>query len=196
MKVGILGGSFDPVHLGHLIIGQETAEMLGLEVLYFVPCRTPPHKPERRLAAARHRLRMLVDAVKGNPRFALSDIELTRPGPSYSLDTLRAFREILGATTELFLVVGMDSLVDMGSWHRPDDIFRLARVVAAGRPGYRSEDVPARFAERAVRVDVTLTDISSSRVRSFVRDGRSIRYLVPGEVAAYIQRERLYRGSE
>jgi nicotinate-nucleotide adenylyltransferase len=193
VKVGILGGSFDPVHLGHLVIGQETAELLGLEVVYLVPCRVPPHKPDRRLAATRHRMRMLVEAVKDNPRFAVSEIELKRRGPSYSVDTLHAFRQLLGAPAELYLIVGMDSLAQIESWHRPDDIFRLARVVAAGRPGYRQESAPTEFRDRALRVDVTLTDISSSRIRRFVREGRSIRYLVPREVAAYIHKERLYR---
>jgi nicotinate-nucleotide adenylyltransferase len=193
VNVGLLGGSFDPVHVGHLIVGQEAADVLGLDALYFVPCRLPPHKPDRTLASAHHRLRMLVDSSRDNPRFAVSDVELNRAGPSYSVDTLRAFREILGARSALYFVVGMDSLVDMRTWRTPETIFDIATVVAVSRPGFRWEDAPAGFREKAVPLDLTQVDVSSSRVRRFVREGRSIRYLVPPGVAGYIQREGLYR---
>ncbi len=193
MKVGILGGSFDPVHLGHMIIGHETAELMNLDVMYFVPCRVPPHKPDRELAPAYHRVHMLTDAVRDNPRLAVSDVELNRAGPSYSVDTLKAFRSVLGSRSKLHFVVGMDSLVEMHMWHAPERIFELSQVVVAGRPGFASNGGFRDFRAGALTLDVTQVDISSSRVRRFIRDGRSVRYLVPRGIAGYIQREGLYR---
>jgi nicotinate-nucleotide adenylyltransferase len=193
MKIGILGGSFDPVHLGHLLIAQEAAEVLGIGVVYFVPCLVPPHKPERRLTEARHRLRMLIDATRGNPRLAVSDIELYRAGPSYSVDTVQMFHSLMGGGTDLYFLVGMDSLAEMGTWHKPDLLFKLARVIVAGRPGFPAGAASPEFRGQAVPVEVTQVDISSSKVRRFVREGRTIRYLVPPEVAGYIRRQGLYR---
>ncbi len=193
MNVGILGGSFDPVHVGHLIVGQEAVDLLGLDVLYYVPCLFPPHKPDRTLAPARHRLRMLVDSSRDNPRFAVSDVELNRDGPSYSVDTLQAFRAILSTRSELYFVVGMDGLMEMNTWRKPEAIFNLARVVAVGRPGVGRDAAPSDFRRAAMTIDVTQVEISSSRIRQLVREGKSIRYLVPPGVAGYIQREGLYR---
>jgi nicotinate-nucleotide adenylyltransferase len=193
VKVGILGGSFDPVHAGHLIVGQEIAELLGLDVLYYVPCRQPPHKPDRTLAPQHQRLRMLLASTRDNPRFAVSDVELNREGPSYSVDTLRTYRAILGSRSELYFVVGMDSLAEIQTWREPQAILELARVVAMGRPGVRADAALPEFRRETLMVAVTQVDISSSRIRRFVREGRSIRYLVPDGVAGYIQKEGLYR---
>ena len=193
MKVGILGGSFDPVHVGHLIVGQEVAELLELDVLYYVPCRLPPHKPDRALAPEHHRLRMLLASTRDNARFAVSDVELSREGPSYSVDTLRTFRAVLGLRSELYFVVGMDSLLEMQTWREPQAVFKLARGVAVGRPGVRPDAAPPGFRREALMLDATQVDISSSCIRRFVREGRSIRYLVPAGVAGYIQKEGLYR---
>ncbi len=193
MKIGILGGSFDPVHLGHLVVAQEAAEVLDLDVVYFVPCLVPPHKPERRLTEAGDRLRMLVDATSDNPRLAVSDIELCRPGPSYSVDTVKMFHSFMGGGIELYFLIGMDSLAEMGTWHKPDLLFKLARVVVAGRPGFPAGAASPEFRGRAVPIEVTQVDISSSKVRRYVREGRTIRYLVPPEVAGYIRRKGLYR---
>lgn len=186
MKIGVFGGTFDPVHLGHLIAASEVHSALGLDRLLWIPAAVPPHKRGRVRTSAAARLAMVRAAVRDDPRFEVDDLELRRPGPSYTVDTLRALGERF-AGSALFLILGVDVLRDLHSWHQPDQIARLARLVVLARAG---ESAPIEYDVRVVegpRIDISATDI-----RQRVAERRSIRYLVPDGVREIIEREGLY----
>jgi nicotinate-nucleotide adenylyltransferase len=185
--IGLLGGSFDPVHHAHLIVGQVALERLGLEQLRFVPAREQPFKIGRHGAGAEHRAAMLALALAGTPEFALERAELDRPGPSYTIDTLRGLRE-REPGVELVLLLGADAARELGAWHRAADIPGLARVVVFARPGSPVPDSPLISAA----IEVPGLDISATEIRRRAREGRSLRYWVPDPVAEYISRHRLY----
>jgi len=197
-RLGILGGSFDPIHVGHLVVAEILAYELDLEHVIFLPAGQPPHKPTQTLAPDADRLRMIELSIQGVPEFSASTLDLDRPGPSYTADTLEELRARTGPATELFFLMGMDSLRDFPRWHRPERIAALARLGVARRPGV---DVSRREVEIQVpaargRIDiinVPLIDISSSDIRDRVRTGRPYRFQVLPEVAAYIREAGLYR---
>jgi nicotinate-nucleotide adenylyltransferase len=185
--VGLLGGSFDPVHHGHLIVGQVAAETLGLATLRFVPAREQPFKGGRHGAPPEDRAAMLKLAIDRHVGFELERAELDRPGPSYTVDTLHTLRE-REPGAELVLLLGADAAAELDQWHRATEIPGLARIVVFARPG---SVVPASSKiHQTVRVPAV--DISATDVRRRVREGRSIRYLVPDAVADYVARHRLY----
>ncbi len=203
-RIGIMGGSFDPVHAGHLIIAQDAAERLGLSAVVFIPAAIPPHKQELQRVDAGHRLAMLRLATESNPRFSVSDIELRRGGVSYTVDTLRAMRDI-HSDAALFLIVGRDTLVDFHTWHRTDEILELCEVATLLRPGEDSLAViaekiqlPAEQRERLLRnvIDAHQIEVSSSEIRMRLAEGLGIRHLVPPEVENYIYENGLYQGRE
>jgi nicotinate-nucleotide adenylyltransferase len=185
--VGLFGGSFDPVHHGHLIVGQVAAETLGLDSLRFVPAREQPFKQGRHGASAEHRAAMLDLAVAGMPGLEVERAELERPGPSYTVDTLRAIRA-REPGTDLVLLLGADAAAELESWREAAEIPRLAEVVVFARPGIT---VPASpLVSRTIRVPAI--EISATDVRRRAREGRSLRYWVPDAVAEYATRHRLY----
>lgn len=211
--VGVFGGTFDPIHHGHLRSAEEIAEELDLGRVLFVPSAEPPHKRRRDVAGAAHRLAMVRLAVRGNPRFRASDLEVRRGGRSYSVDTLRHLRRRLGPQAGLWFFVGLDAFREIESWRDYADIFALADVVvtsrppAAGRPGEEELPVAVRdqFCYRRGRGwihrsghtilfrSVTPLAISATDIRARLALGRSVRYLVPTAVQRYIDRHRLYR---
>lgn len=197
-RVGILGGTFDPIHFGHLAAAQEVAWVLGLARVLFVPAHLQPLKGAAPGAAPADRAAMVRLAIAGNPLFELSTLELDRGGISYTVDTLRELRRADPAAAYWF-ILGMDSLVDLARWHRPDEIFSLVEVAAVHRAGWDRVDVEALQAEipaargRVRIVRIPGVDIASSDLRDRVRQGRPIRYLVPDDVAAYIEAKGLYR---
>jgi nicotinate-nucleotide adenylyltransferase len=208
-RTAIFGGSFNPVHFGHLLMADEMLERLGLDRVVFVPASTPPHKLEASLAPAAHRYEMVRLAVGNHPRFEASDIELRRHGPSYTVDTLAALQR---PGLELFLLVGSETFLDLLSWRQPRRIAELARIVVVPRTGsaFDSEGAAAqkvlheigaeRFAEpvdgitprTVVVVHATSLPISASDLRARARRGRSLAYRTPDAVIAYIERHRLY----
>lgn len=209
----IFGGSFNPVHYGHLVLADEVLEALALDRVVFVPAAVPPHKAPRSLAPAADRYAMVELAVGDDPRFAVSDLELRRSGPSYTVDTLAA---LALPPDELFLVIGSETFLDLLSWREPRRIATLARLVVVPRTGSvfdpdsaaaqkvlreiaaeRFSDVASDgIGDRAVLVvRATSLPISSSDLRRRVREGRSIRYRLPDPVVAYIEAHRLYRGT-
>jgi nicotinate-nucleotide adenylyltransferase len=198
MRVGVLGGTFDPVHLGHLILADTVWELLSLERLLFVPSGNPWRKAGQPITPGHHRLAMVRLALEGSP-FQVWTGELQRPGPSYTVDTLHELRlELPGA--EFFLVMGYDSLLDLPHWHRPQEIISLAFLAVASRPGAEDEGALARveallpgLKSRLVWLDMPPVGISATLVRERVRVGRSIRYLVPPQVEEYIRSQGLYR---
>ncbi len=189
--IGLLGGSFDPVHHGHLIVAQVAAEALGLECLRFVPAREQPFKHGRHSAPAADRAAMLALAVAGAPTFAVERAELERPGPSYTVDTLRALRS-REPEAEFTLLLGADAAAELPDWHDAPELPKLARIVVFARPGSAVPAVPwiARI------IEVPAIDISATEIRRRVREGRSIRYWVPDAVAKYVTGHRLYLDEE
>jgi nicotinate-nucleotide adenylyltransferase len=197
-RIGILGGSFNPPHVAHLVCASEAAAQLDLDRVLFTPVATPPHKDAERDPGAGDRLELCRLAIAGDERLDVCDLEVRRGGPSYTVDTLR---ELHARTPEddLTFIVGGDIGLGMPSWHEPEAVLGLARLAVAERSGAGREDVVKRLAERfpdappPVFFDMPRLDISSSLIRRRVAQGLPIRYLVPDSVAEHIARGRLYR---
>ncbi|MCK5676464.1 MAG: nicotinate-nucleotide adenylyltransferase [Verrucomicrobia bacterium] len=201
-RIGIIGGSFDPLHLGHLIIAQDAVEHLGLSEVVFIPAAIPPHKQQREQVVAEHRLAMLRLALEADARFSVSDIEIRRGGVSYSVDTIRGLKESR-PEAEWVLIVGSDTLVDLHNWYKIDEVLDLCEVATFLRPGENNLEeiagkvlVAEHHRKRLIEniVETHLVEISSTEIRMRVAEGRSIRYLVPAEVELYILEHGLYRG--
>ena len=201
-RIGVFGGSFNPVHLAHLILAECACQKYELDTVVFVPAKVPPHKPEEPLAPAQDRLEMLRLAIESNPHFEVSTVELDRDGPSYTLLTVRELSRTLAPGDTLYLIVGSDSLDDMPTWWRAEELAREVHIVCLQRPGFllgSVDKVRERFGAgvaTAIRegfVDAPLLQISSSAIRSRVASGRSIRYLIPEPVREYIAAHGLYR---
>jgi nicotinate-nucleotide adenylyltransferase len=186
-RLGVFGGTFDPLHHGHLIVAGEAFEALGLDLLLLVPAAQPPHKPGT-AASAEQRLRMLRAATAGDPRFAIEEIELRREGPSYTVDTLRELKR-LHADVQLFFLLGADQFRMLETWREPDEVARLAQLVVFARAG--EEIGPNRYS--GIQVAVSRVDVSGTEIRRRIREGRSIRYYVPEAVRGIIEGEGLYR---
>ncbi len=200
-SVGILGGTFDPIHLGHLAIAEEVRETLGLERVLFVPAAMPPHKPNRTLAPAEHRVAMVELAIADNPAFELSRLEVDRPGPSYAVDTLEALVagiRAAGREPDYTFIVSGEAFAELPTWREPGrllELCRMAVVPRAGRRGPGREWLAERFPGQEGRVtflDGPNLALSASAIRDRVAKGRSIRYLVPAAVIAYIGDHGLY----
>jgi nicotinate-nucleotide adenylyltransferase len=185
MKIGVFGGTFDPVHVGHLAIAQAALDTAGLDRVVFVPARRSPLKDSEPAASEGDRFAMLVLATKEQPRFSVSRVELDREGPSYTVDTLEALRP----TGELFLILGSDALADLAKWRSPERIKGLAKILVARRPGAPEPDA----ASGARAFDAPCLDISSRELRARASRGLSLRYLVPDEVWRHIAQSGLYR---
>lgn len=194
-RLAMLGGTFDPVHIGHLVLAEAAVEQLGLERIVFVPTGVPWRKSHREITPAPERVEMLRLAVAGNPRFEVSTVEIEREGPSYSEVTLAALKDA-NPGCELFFILGQDALADLPNWHDPSAVVGLATLVVAGREGVASsanDDVAlARLNARIVSVEMPVIGVSSTDVRERVAAGRSVRYLVPDAVAEYIESHGLY----
>ena len=191
-RLGIFGGTFDPVHYGHLICADQLSEALGLDLVVFMPCNRSPRKPGYRPAPARHRLEMVKLALRPAPSFVVSDIETRRGGASYTVDTVRQIRTLYGGHVDLWLLMGMDAYLDVLSWKEPDAIFQECSLGVACRPGYRGEQLPGVAQGKTRFVEITSVDISSTAVRGRLRQGRTVKFLLPEVVEAYIRRHRLY----
>lgn len=198
MRVGVFGGTFDPVHVGHLIAAERATELLALDEMLFVPAGQPWFKSGEPVTDAEHRLNMVRLAVESNPRFSVSDVEVVRPGPSYTIDTLEELRAHAGEGKKLFLVLGLDALAEMHRWRSPARVFELATVVGVARPGakFDPETLSGIFpsaAERVIMLDVPMVDVGATELRRRAEQGSSLRYLVPDSVERYIREHGLYR---
>jgi nicotinate-nucleotide adenylyltransferase len=200
-RIGLYGGSFDPIHFGHLICAQSIAEQINLTRVVLILSPRPPHKTGRRLTDAEHRLAMARLAVEGDPLFEVSEIELHRAGPSFTIDTVGAFRAQVGTEAELFWIIGADSLPELPTWRRVSELVRAVHIVTAKRPGSRSADSAALAAAVGQAQARALLDhcietpeigISSTDIRKRVAIGQSIRYMVPEAVGSYIKQKSLY----
>jgi nicotinate-nucleotide adenylyltransferase len=191
MDIGIFGGTFDPPHLGHLVVVEAVSEQLNLERTLFIPAAIPPHKTGRKVSAPAHRVEMTRRAIADNPRFDLSEIEISRKGESYTVDTLNELRG-LSPQEEFFLIIGADELIDFHTWKSPSKILECSQVVVLNRLGSDLSRVEDRLIRRVVFVDVPNIEISSTEIRERVREGKSIKYLVPASVEEYILHVGIY----
>lgn len=197
-RIGLLGGTFNPPHIGHLVCAQEACDQLRLDRVALVPAPRPPHKEVPDDPGPWTRLRLCELAVEGDERLTVEPLELGRPGPSFTVDTLRELRG-RGPGDELTLVVGGDMAASLTTWREPAEILRLATLAVAGREGLSHADIAARLAplhdgSRVVFFDMPRLDVSSTMLRARAAAGRSLRYLVPDAVADEIGRRGLYRG--
>ena len=195
MRLGVVGGTFDPIHNGHIAAAEAAIECAELDEVVFVPTGTPPHRPPT-VASAEQRLEMTRLATADDSRFAVSDVEVTRSGPSYTVDTLLALRNA-NPHAELFLILGWDAAALFRSWHRPAEVIALAPIVVVTRPGRKrpaADDLKAAGLEpgRVVLCERPTPDVSASQIREAVKEGRSVLDLVPAAVARYIASAHLY----
>ena len=192
MKIGVFGGTFDPPHLGHLVAAEAARELLGLDFVRVIPAALSPHKIWRETSPAEIRLEMVRLAFAGNASYIIDEREIQRKGPSYMVDTLSDLRTEFPGDS-LVLLLGRDTLKDFDTWKEPDRILALAEVVALERQvaGLESGDSP--MLKRITRLKTPLVEVSASMIRERVREGKSIRYMVPDGVREYIERHRLYR---
>jgi nicotinate-nucleotide adenylyltransferase len=197
-RIGILGGTFNPVHIGHLLLAQSAAERFELGRVIFMPCRVPPHKDTPSLAPQQHRMAMLEIAIEGDLQFEFSDLELQREGPSYTIDSVRRLKSVY-PDYEICFIIGADTLTELHLWKDIYDLLPLCRFISFQRPGFEN-------VRRKIRLDPPWpeklladlskgvpVDISSSEIRWRLAEGMSIRYLVPAQVEMYIAEHRLYR---
>ncbi len=214
MKWGLFGGTFDPIHFGHLRAAQELIELLNLDRIIFIPAALPPHKTARVITPFEHRLQMLQLAISGNDQFSFSDVESLRPGKSYSIDTVQYFMNSRDKSLELFFITGQDAFDAITTWREWDQLLSLCHFTVMTRPGYQNNGLdhilPAEFATRYIydtQKDffknpegcsiffrkTTFLDISSSNIREKIQRDQSVRYLLPDNVIHYITSNRLYQ---
>ena len=191
-KIGVLGGTFDPIHLGHLLVARDAMEALGLDRVIFVPAAAPPHKVKEETAPAPQRYEMVRLAVEDNPSFSVSGVEIQRSGPSFSVDTVIRLRKE-HEQGDFFFLIGEDNLDDIWSWKEPEKLFQICHVVVIGRAGRDRESKRIELPGPVTNLDVHRINLSSSEIRSMLKKGRSIRYLVPKNVEHYIYEHHLYR---
>ena len=190
-KFGIFGGTFNPPHMAHLLAAEGVRDHLRLNKILFVPAAIPPHKLKEDVIPVQHRLEMVRLAIQGNPSFELSDIEVRRKGPSYTIDTVRELKR-KEPDCEFHLIMGIDLLIDFETWRDPDKILKECKLVAMNRPGFDLGFVDKDLLARVELVNVPSIDISSTNIRRRVKSGRSIRYLVPVAVENYIRENSIY----
>lgn len=199
MKLGIFGGTFDPVHYGHLEIAEQAFRRLQLAKIVFIPAGQPWLKGNHRIEPAHHRLAMLQLALEGRTEFEVSTVEIEREGPSYSVDTLRIMREGIDAKTELFFILGWDSLQELYRWKQPEELMKLCTLIAIVRPGCKPPDMQALertvsgISSGTILLEIPPVDISATGIRSRVKAGEPLEGLVPEKVARYIEANGLYR---
>jgi len=216
MKIGLFGGTFDPIHWGHLRSAEEVSETFGLDRVYFIPASIPPHKRGQTATPAEDRLQMVRRGVSGNSRFSVSTVEISRVGVSYSIDTIRAFNVKKRKGDSLYFIIGLDAFREISTWKDFADIFPLCNFIVTSRPGSKESDplkgtgiavkklfcydfkrknYRHRSGTRILFIELTDIAISASEIRTLVKQGRSIRYLVPSAVERYIKRRSLYVNS-
>ena len=212
MRVGLFGGSFNPIHFGHLRAAEEVREALRLDLVYFVPAASPPHKADGELAPAEHRLAMVRLATKGNRHFMTSDVEIRRSGRSYTIDTVRYYLTTLRQPATLYVLMGADQFAELDTWKEPDELVQLSNLAVHTRL-MNAESGPPRVSVAALKrfgytqaddhyvhssgqtlsfVETTFLPISATEIRRKLQHGESINYLLPGDVVDYIQRHALY----
>jgi len=198
--IGIMGGTFDPIHYGHLVTAEAARTEFNLEKVYFVPSGHPPHKVLEQVTNPEHRYLMTILSICTNPSFEGSRVEINRPGKSYAYDTVKFFKKLF-PHNDLYFITGADAIKEILTWHRVDEILDMCYFVAATRPGYDLADLkkeelkalPHEYLERIVNLEVPAMAISSTDIRRRVRENKSIKYLLPEAVEQYIYKYKLYK---
>ncbi len=193
MKIGIMGGTFNPIHYGHLICAEQVRDGLGYDKILFVPSARPPHKSQPDMVSAEHRFQMVLLATAHNQDFEVSRIELDREGPSYTIQTIKTLRNRYNISTELAWIIGADSLIEYKIWKDFDGVLEQCTMIATTRPNYDMQLVPTEIRNRVRTFKITGIDISATEIRRRLKENLSIQYLVPDSVAEYIKEHRLYR---
>ena len=224
MRIGIMGGTFDPIHLGHLRAAEEIYWAFDLDKIIFIPSSRPPHKDANKVAPALHRYEMVSLATIFTPYFSVSSIEIDRPGRSYSVETVQELRKIYGKDSIFYFIVGVDAFLEISTWKNAKELLASVQFIVTARPGWRLDDVERSLKSKklvklgnprfrylkiseidseakiktpeeglVLLVEVVSHDISSTEIRHLVEEGRSIRFLVPDTVAAYMDKNQLYR---
>lgn len=188
-RIGILGGTFNPIHIGHLAMAEVARDRCGLDQVVFVPCFLPPHKNIRNLVKAADRYNMVRLGLKDNPFFKASDFEINKGGKSYTIDTVRHFQSVVPAQAKLFFIVGGDNLEELPTWRDIKEILKIVTFVVINRPGHK----PTGPYVKHLPVRMPGIDVSASYIRHCIQQGHSIRYFVPEPVAQYIEKRRLYK---
>lgn len=199
LRIGVMGGTFDPIHYGHLVTAESARVKFGLHKVIFVPAGRPPHKNTERVTEAGHRYLMTVLATIMDPSFEVSRIEIDREGPSHTADTIRLLKAAAGESSDFYFITGADAVLEMMNWFSPGEILSQCRVIAATRPGYSRErlhqcaqEMARRFGHHPLEMEMPALAISSSEIRRRVREGEAIRYLLPDAVESYIHKAGLY----
>ncbi|TCS94800.1 nicotinate-nucleotide adenylyltransferase [Hazenella coriacea] len=192
MKVGIFGGTFDPIHLGHLILADQARQSASLDQVWFIPTGEPPHKKGKRVTSAHHRMKMVELAIANHTDFCLSQIELERSGPSYTIHTIQALIEKY-TNYQFFLLIGADMVKDLPHWYKIKEILQFVQVIALGRPGIDLEGLSPMILDRVTWIEEGIeTNISSTYIRDQIKQGRSVKYIVPDAVGQYVKEQGLY----
>ena len=193
MRIGIMGGTFNPIHYGHLVSASEVCNKFKLDKVIFIPSALNPLKNTSNLAEAHHRLKMIKLAIAGNPLFDASDIEIKRGGASYTIDTIKAFAKKYGKDVNLYFIIGADAFLEINSWASPDALLKMCKFIVTTRPGYNIKKAKRVFKKCTETMDITYLEISSSDIRKRIKSGVPIKYLLPKSVENYIQKHKLYK---
>jgi len=196
VNIGVIGGTFDPIHIGHLVVAEEARIKLGFKEVLFVPAGQPWLKLDRNITPAVHRVEMVRRAIADNTHFKLCTIEVERPGPSYTVDTLTMLQKQLGSEVNLFFILGRDTLAELPLWKEPEKLIQLCQLVVAPRLGAKDlknlETEMPGLLDQVIQLDMPVIGISSAEIRQRIAQGLSIRYLVPAEVEKYITKQKIY----
>ncbi|MCX7920258.1 MAG: nicotinate-nucleotide adenylyltransferase [bacterium] len=192
IRLGIFGGTFNPIHIGHLIIAQESLSQFALDKIIFIPAAIPPHKNLKGIASAEHRLQMTKLAISGNPQFVVSDLELKRRDTSYTIDTIRLLQKKYGNTAVLYFIIGMDALTEIYTWKKAEELLELCRFIVAPRTGFTFSSLDATIRRKIKILRLEPINISASEIRKRIKNGKPIRYFLPEKVYQYLRDSSVY----
>lgn len=199
-KIGIMGGTFNPIHIGHLVIAEEVRCRFDLDKIIFIPAGNPPHKDYKNITAGKHRYQMTLLATIDNPYFDVSSIELAREGITYTIDTITTLREKCDKDVDLYFITGADSIIELSTWKQVDKLLNLCKFIAATRPGFdiakiedKVRELEARYNKSIYSLSVPALQISSTDIRNRINQGMTVKYLLPESVEHYINKHNLYR---
>ncbi|QIB26650.1 nicotinate-nucleotide adenylyltransferase [Caloranaerobacter azorensis] len=199
-RIGIMGGTFDPIHIGHLVIAEEIRNEFKLDKIIFIPAGNPPHKDNKKITPAKHRYIMTLLATISNPYFEVSAIEVERKGVTYTIDTIKTLREICSNDIEIYFITGADSILELHTWKNVKELLKLCNFIAATRPGFeminlkkKIQEMNDKYGANIYTTIVTALQISSTDIRTRIKEGRTVKYLLPEMVEKYIHKNNLYR---